>query len=121
MHDVSSGNTNRGLSHERQQPNNASAANNKEKVAPDAPPKSPKVVPDAPKTPKQEYRRHVIELHTDFDDVLEKLRLRLRLRSKTDVMQKAVQLLAVVVGDSDGEKRQIYLSINGKTQELVLV
>jgi hypothetical protein len=70
---------------------------------------------------KPEYRRHVIELHPDFDDILERLRLLLRLRSKTDVIQKAIQLMAVVVGDGEEEKRQLYLAVDGKTRELVIV
>src|SRR5688572_12090024 len=50
------------------------------------------------------YRRRTIELHPDIEGMLDRMQDELRLRSHTEVMQKAIQLLAVVLGEDGGER-----------------
>jgi hypothetical protein len=71
---------------------------------------------------KIKYRRRTIELHPDMEKMLESLQYELRLKNHTEVMQKAIQLLAFVMGEEDGKKKRVYIEKeNGNLRELIIL
>ena len=69
---------------------------------------------------RPKYKRRTVEFHPDIDEVLTKLQTELKLRNQTDVLQKAVQILAILVG-TDGKRRRIFLSDDDGIKELLIV
>lgn len=70
---------------------------------------------------KVKYRRRTFEFHPHIEEVLDELQDQLKLRSHTDVLQKAVQVLAVLTGN-DGERHRVFISKgDGDMQELVIL
>jgi hypothetical protein len=70
---------------------------------------------------KPRYRRRTVEFHPDIDEVLNQLQSELKLRNQTDVLQKAIQILAILVG-TDGKRRRIFLSDNDEeVRELLII
>lgn len=71
---------------------------------------------------KIKYRRRTIELHPDMDAMLHSMQDDLRLKTQTEVMQKAIQLLSFVLGKEDGRKKRVYIEKeNGNLQELIIL
>ncbi len=62
---------------------------------------------------RRKYIRKSIELHPDVEDLLDVLQDRMKARSHTEVLQKAIQLLAVAVGREGSEETKIFLSKGG--------
>ena len=71
---------------------------------------------------KVKYRRRTIELHPEMEKMLESLQIELRLRSQTEVMQKAIQLLGFIMGEEDGVRKRVYIEKeNGSLRELLIL
>jgi hypothetical protein len=74
------------------------------------------------KRTKVEYNRRTIEIHPEIEKMLDKMQYDLRLRSHTEVMQKAIQLMGVVLGIDGSGKKKIYIErSDGKLQELLII
>jgi predicted AAA+ superfamily ATPase len=71
---------------------------------------------------KMEYRRRTVEFHPEIDEVIHDLQAELRLRNQTDVIQKAIQVLSILVGEKGEKRPKVFLSTeNGKLQQLIIV
>ena len=57
-----------------------------------------------------------------MEKMLESLQIELRLRSQTEVMQKAIQLLGFIMGEEDGVRKRVYIEKeNGSLRELLIL
>ena len=73
------------------------------------------------KEKKQKYIRRTLELHPDVDELLTILQKRLKARSHTEVVQKAIQLLGYVVG-KEGDSKKLYIEkADGTLQEIIIM
>jgi hypothetical protein len=71
---------------------------------------------------KVKYKRRTIEFHPDIEKALDELQKQLSLRSHTDVVQKAVQVLSILVGDDKENRPQVFIKKkDGKPQEIIIV
>ncbi len=71
---------------------------------------------------KLQYKRRTIEFHPEIEEIINMLQEQLRLRSHTDVLQKAVQVLYVLTGNNKTGKRQVFISRDdGNLQELLIL
>jgi hypothetical protein len=64
------------------------------------------------------YVRRSIEMHPDVSDQLERLKGKLRLRSHSDVLQRAVQLLDAIVREQENGLRIFIESPSGKMEQV---
>jgi len=74
-----------------------------------------------PHAPKIKYRRRTIELHPDMGRMLDFLQDDLRLRSQTEVMQKAIQLLAFIRGFESEKAKKIYLEDGSENPKELII
>jgi hypothetical protein len=71
---------------------------------------------------KVKYNRRTIEIHPDIEALLDEMQIELRLRTHTEVMQKAIQLLAVVMGAGGCGRKKIFIEKEeGKLQEIIII
>ena len=66
-------------------------------------------------------KRLNVVLHSEIDALLEQLVHKLKLSSKTAVLQKAVQLLARIANNDVPEKKFYVKNADGSLQEIMII
>ena len=62
-----------------------------------------------------------VNIHPEIDTLLEQLAHKLKLSSKTAVLQKAVQLLARIANNDVPEKKFYVKNADGSLQEIMII
>jgi len=66
------------------------------------------------------YRRRSIDLHPDLFEEMDRIQVQLRLRSHSEVIQKALQFLALIY-DREGQKDVFVAKPGEKPQKVILI
>ena len=71
---------------------------------------------------KISYIRRTIELHPELEKMLDNMQAELKVRSHTEVLQKAIQLLAVILGEDGAGRKRIFIeNSEGQLQEILII
>lgn len=78
---------------------------------------APHVSRKAGQSSKMQTVRRSIEMHPEVEEMLDVLQEKLPARSHTEVLQKCVRLMAVIMGNREQRRRRVFLSESGNMAE----
>jgi hypothetical protein len=73
------------------------------------------------KAQRKGFVRRSIELHPEADEMLEILKDRLQVGSQTEVLRKAIQLLAIALGGKENVPTELFLSKNNGSLTKIMI